>query len=141
MYQKFNTFLYKKCVFFESADSDGTIPHMKPTIEYPDFEKVDLRVGKIIAAEAPEWSNKLMQFTVDFGEEIGQKTILSGIKKWYTPEDFVNKNFPFVINLAERKMGQGVSQGMMVMADIGGAEDKPIVFPLPDEIPAGSVIR
>ncbi len=116
---------------------------MKPTIEYPDFEKLDLRVGEVIAAEMPEWSNKLIQFTVDFGAEIGQKTILSGIKKWYTPEDFLHKKFPFVVNLAERKMGQGVSQGMMIMADLGAAaeDDKPVICPLPSQIPAGSIIR
>lgn len=115
---------------------------MKPTIEYTDFEKLDIRVGVITAAEAPEWSQKLMQFTVDFGEEVGTKTVLSGIKKWYQPEEFIGKRYPFIINLAERKMGQGVSQGMMLMADgmIDG-EEHPIVAPLSDQIAAGTVIR
>ncbi len=121
---------------------------MKPTIEYPDFEKVDLRVGLVTAAEMPEWSNKLIQFTVDFGAEIGTKTILSGVKKWYTPDDFLNKKFPFVVNLAERKMGQAVSQGMMIMAateskDAEGnlTEGAPVIFPLPTQIEPGSIIR
>lgn len=111
---------------------------MKPTIEYPDFDKVELRVGLIEAAVAPEWSPKLLQFTVNFGEEIGQKTILSGIKKWYQPEDFIGKKYVFVVNLAERKMGEGVSQGMMIMAD--GAE-QPQPFAVPDEITTGSIVR
>lgn len=115
---------------------------MKATIEYADFDKLDLRVGKITAAEAPEWSKKLLQFTVDFGTEIGTKTILSGIRSWYTPEEFIGKNFPFVINLAERKMGEGVSQGMMIMADgMVNGEEHPIVFPLPDTAEPGTVIR
>lgn len=116
---------------------------MKPTIEYLDFEKLDLRVGEVMAVELPDWSNKLVQLTVDFGVEIGQKTILSGIKKWYTEEDFLHKKFPFVVNLAERKMGQAVSQGMMVMADVGSEDPdaKPVICPLPAEIPVGSVIR
>ncbi len=116
---------------------------MKPTIEYPDFEKLDLRVGLVTAAEMPDWSNKLIQFTVNFGAEVGIKTILSGVKKWYTPEDFIGKKFPFVINLAERKMGQAVSQGMMIMGT-GVADDndeKPIIFPLPNAVEAGSIIR
>jgi methionyl-tRNA synthetase len=115
---------------------------MKPTIEYADFEKLDIRVGVILAADVPTWSKKLMEFTVDFGPEIGEKTILSGIQAWYTPEDFVGKRFPFIVNLAERKMGEGVSQGMMIMADgkIDG-EDHPIVCPLPDTAEAGTVIR
>jgi len=110
---------------------------MKPTIEYSDFEKLDLRVGLVTSAIMPSWSHKLIQFTVDFGEEVGVKIILSGIKKWYTPEDFINKNFPFVINLAERKMGEGVSQGMMMMAD----GDIPIILPLPKLASQGSTIR
>lgn len=115
---------------------------MKATVEYADFDKLDLRVGKVVAAEAPSWSRKLIQFTVDFGEEIGTKTILSGIQAWYSPEEFVGKAFPFIVNLAERKMGEGVSQGMMIMADgkVDG-EDHPIVFPLPESITPGTVIR
>ena len=111
---------------------------MKPTITYDDFDKLDLRVGRITAASAPDWSNKLLQFTVDFGSEIGEKTILSGIKQWYAPEVFVGKCYVFVINLAERKMGEGVSQGMMIMADDA---DQPRPFPLPEGVTPGSVVR
>lgn len=111
---------------------------MKDIIQYGDFEKLDLRVGKIIAAEAPEWSEKLLQFTVDFGPEIGERTILSGIKKWYSPEEFVGRNHIFVVNLAERKMGPSVSQGMMIMVD--GAE-KPTVFAAPKTAQPGEVVR
>lgn len=115
---------------------------MKSTIDYADFEKLDIRVGLITAAQAPEWSQKLLQFTVDFGATIGTKTILSGIRKWYEPEEFVGKKYPFIINLAERKMGQGVSQGMMLMADaeIDG-EEHPTVTPFPDHIEPGTIIR
>ena len=111
---------------------------MKPTIEYPDFDKVELRVGKIVAAVAPEWSPKLLQFTVDFGSEIGERTILSGIKKWYQPEEFVGKKYVFVVNLAERKMGEGVSQGMMIMAD---ADERPTLIPVNDEVVVGTIVR
>lgn len=111
---------------------------MKPIIEYSDFEKLDIRIGKVVAASAPDWSRKLLQLTVDFGEEIGEKTILSGIKEWYSPDDFVGNSYMFVINLAERKMGEGVSQGMMIMAD--GA-DQPVPFSLKPEVAAGTVVR
>lgn len=111
---------------------------IKPTIQYPDFEKLDIRVGKILEAISPEWSRKLIEFSVDFGEEIGQKTILSGIKEWYVPEEFIGKSYPFIINLEERKMGEGVSQGMMLMAD---EAEKPIPFVLPSGVVPGSIIR
>jgi methionyl-tRNA synthetase len=117
---------------------------MKPTIEYGDFDKLDIRIGQVIEASAPEWSRKLLQFTVDFGAELGKKIVLSGVREWYKPEDFLNKKFPFIINLAERKMGEGVSQGMMIMADaeVAGSENKrPVVLPLDDTLPAGAVIR
>lgn len=111
---------------------------MKPTIEYSDFEKLDIRVGKIVEAAAPEWSKKLLQFTVDFGTEIGTKTIFSGIKEWYKPEDFVGNSYMFIVNMAERKMGEGVSQGMMIMAD---GDDLPVPFALKPEVAAGTVVR
>lgn len=110
---------------------------MKATITYEDFSKLDLRVGKIIEATVPEWSNKLIEFKVDFGEEIGVLTILSGIKQWYEAADFVGKKYPFVINLAPRKMGEGVSQGMMIMAD---AKDRPAVFAVDASVEEGCVV-
>ncbi len=110
---------------------------MKDIITYEDFSKLDLRVGKILEASAPAWSNKLLEFKVDFGAEIGILTILSGIKQWYDPADFVGKKYPFVVNLAPRKMGEGVSQGMMIMAD---AKEQPVVFPLDDKIEEGCAI-
>ena len=115
---------------------------MKPIIEYPDFEKLELRIGKVVEASAPAWSNKLLAFMVDFGPEFGTRSILSGVRKWYQPEDFLNKKYVFVINLAERKMGEGVSQGMMIMADaVIGDELRPVIFPVDDAIPAGSQVR
>lgn len=111
---------------------------MKPTIEYADFDKLDLRVGKIITADAPEWSRKLLQFTVEFGPELGQRTILSGIRQWYEPAEFIGKSYVFVVNLAERKMGEGVSQGMMIMAD---GVDQPQPFAVPDSLEPGTVVR
>ena len=115
---------------------------LKPTIEYADFDKLDFRVGEILETTAPEWSNKLLQFIVDFGADLGKKTILSGIKKWYTPEEMTGKKFPFLLNLAERKMGEGVSQGMMFMADaeING-EMRPVALPLDQALPNGSTLR
>ena len=111
---------------------------MKSVITYEDFDRIEMRVGKVLEASSPEWSKKLLEFHVDFGGDIGIKTIFSGIKAWYEPEFFIGKNFPFVINLAERKMGEGISQGMMIMAD---SSEKPIVMPLEDSIEIGAVIR
>lgn len=112
---------------------------MKPTIEYTDFEKLDIRVGKILSATVPEWSEKLIEYKVDFGPEIGEKTILSGIKAWYTPEDLIGKKFTFIVNLAERKMGESVSQGMMLM--VVPENEKPILIEVSADAQEGIIVR
>jgi len=108
---------------------------IKAILEYVDFAKLDIRVGQIIQASAPEWSRKLLEFTVDFGPEVGKRTIFSGVKTWYAPEDFLQKKAFFVINLAERKMGEGISQGMMLMAD---ETEQPIACFAPDSVALGT---
>lgn len=51
---------------------------MKPSITFADFDELELRMGTVVAATEPEWSNKLLRFEVDFGPEIGQRVIFSG---------------------------------------------------------------
>ncbi|KKS76119.1 hypothetical protein A3J20_00050 [Candidatus Gottesmanbacteria bacterium RIFCSPLOWO2_02_FULL_42_29] len=111
---------------------------MKPIIQFDDFEKLDLRVGKVVSAIMPEWSEKLIEYKVDFGPEIGEKTILSGIRAWYKPEDLIGKSFVFIINLAERQMGKSISQGMMLMAV---EEEKPFLFDVDKSVKIGTVVR
>lgn len=111
---------------------------MKETITIDTFAAVDLRVGKVVTASIPEWSQKLIELKVDFGPEIGEKTILTGVKEWYSPEDFQGNTYIFVVNLAERKMGEGVSQGMILMAE--GAE-KPVPLVVAEPVLAGATIR
>lgn len=89
---------------------------MKPTIQYDDFAKLDLRVGTVLDCVEKEGSEKLLRLTVDFGEE-GTRNILSGIKQWFKPEDLKGKQFVFVFNLAPRKMMGEESEGMILAAD------------------------
>lgn len=86
-------------------------------ITWGEFEKVEIRVGTIVAAEVPEGSNKLIKYRVDLGE-FGEKTIFSGIQKWFAPEDLVGVQTTFVVNLAPKKMGNlGESEGMLFAAE------------------------
>lgn len=110
---------------------------MAETIQFNDFLKVEMRVGIITEVKVPDWSEKLLEFRVNFGQEIGEKTIFSGVKKWYGETDFLNKKFPFVVNLAERKMGPAVSQGMMMMVD---NQDKPLLINLDDQAELGAIL-
>lgn len=111
---------------------------MKDTINFQDFLKLDLRVGKVTAATAPDWSRKLIELQVDLGPEIGERTILAGLKEWIKPAELVGKNFIFVINLAEKKMGQGTSQGMMLAADTG---QQAVLLPVDQTLKPGTIVR
>ena len=95
----------------------------KEQIAFEDFEKVQLRVGEIIACEAVPKSSKLLKETVKFEDEI--RTIVSGIAKHYKPEEMVGKKVVFVTNLAPRKICGIESQGMIL-----GAEDETGTFSL-----------
>lgn len=113
---------------------------IKPIIPYLDFDKVDLRVGRIVEATAPEWSEKLLEFKVNFGPEIGERTIFSGVKQYFQPEEFVGNRYVFVVNLEPRKMGPAISEGMMVMI----AHDEssaPIPIKLDDLALEGAILR
>lgn len=111
---------------------------MKDRINYPDFAKLDLRIGHVVKAEAPDWSEKLLQFEVDFGTEIGKRVIFSGIRAFYKPEDIEGKKYVFVVNMEKKKMGDHESDGMLIMAD---TEEKPILLPVSDELEPGSIVR
>lgn len=110
---------------------------MKPTIEFSDFDKVDIRVGTITEVSLPDWSEKLIELKVDFGEEIGIRTIFSGIRAFFQPQDLQGKQSVFLVNLAPKKMGPGVSEGMMMLAD----GDRPILLTVSKKVENGSVIR
>lgn len=111
---------------------------MKSNINYSDFEKLDIRVGKVLSASAPEWSNKLLRMEVDLGEEIGKRILFSGIRKWYSPVDVENKNMQFVVNMEPKKMGEEESQGMLIMID---TEEKPVLIFLPEDVKPGTMVR
>ena len=111
---------------------------MKEAINYDDFGKLDIRAGLIVEAEAPEWSEKLIRYVIDFGEEIGKKVLFSGIRAWYKPEDLVGKKVPVILNMEPKKMGKEFSEGMVLMVD--GAE-KPVMIFLAEEVEIGAVVR
>jgi len=93
---------------------DYTILPVKPLIDYEDFEKVDIRVVKIIAAEPVPKSSKLLKLKIDMGEE---RTIVAGIAKDYKPEDLIGKKIVIVANLKPTKLMGVESQGMLLAAE------------------------
>lgn len=89
-------------------------PTFKPEITYDDFEKIDLRVAKVLQAEAVPKSNKLMRLIIDCGEE---RQIVAGILKDYKPEEMVGKSIVIVANLKPTKLMGVESRGMLLATD------------------------
>ncbi|OAI11124.1 methionine--tRNA ligase [Methylomonas koyamae] len=102
-----------------SAPAAGIEPVASP-IEIDDFAKIDLRVARIVKAEAVEGAEKLLQLTVDLGNET--RNIFAGIKSAYTPEQLEGKLTVVVANLQPRKMRFGTSEGMVLAAGPGGKD-------------------
>lgn len=102
-----------------------------------DFAKVEIRVGKVLDCENVKRSNKLLKFTIDDGSK-ELRTIVSGIAKWYKPEELKGKNIVFVANLKPVKLCGVESNGMILSAEC--SEDDVKVLTVDENIPAGSVI-
>ncbi|MBR5808623.1 MAG: methionine--tRNA ligase [Clostridia bacterium] len=101
----------------ENEEDKIELAPFKDYCDFDDFEKLDLRVGKVIECEKVEKSEKLLRFTLQVGSETRQ--ILSGIAKYHKPEDLIGKNVIFVANFKPRKMMGMESQGMILSAEFG----------------------
>ncbi len=100
--------------------AEASEPAKSEFIGMDDFSKLDLRIGKVLACEFVEGSDKLLRFELDAGE-LGKRQIFSGIRASYSePEKLVGRNVVFIANLAPRKMRFGVSEGMILSAGFDG---------------------
>ena len=90
-----------------------------PQITIDDFGKLDLRIARIVSAEAVEGAEKLVKLTLDIGEST-PRTVFAGIKSAYPPDTLVGRLTPMVANLAPRKMRFGTSEGMVLAASGDG---------------------
>jgi len=93
---------------------EDTLQALKPQIDYADFERIDLRVAKVIEAEAVPKSGKLLKLKIDMGEE---RTLVAGIAKDYKPEELIGKKIVIVANLKPTKLMGIESQGMLLAAE------------------------
>ena len=106
-------------------------------INFDDFKKVEIKMGKIISCEKVADADKLLKLQVDFGEF--QRQIVSGIAMSYTPEEMVGKTLPFIVNLDFRKFKGEESQGML-MATGSGGENIVLLEPNKDIEPGSEVV-
>ena len=90
-------------------------PPVRETVTYDDFTKLDIRVGTVLSCEKVPKADKLLQFKIDDG--LGGRTILSGISRYYQPNDLIGKQVCFIANLAPRKIKSITSEGMLLSAE------------------------
>lgn len=108
-------------------------------ISYADFAKVEFRIGEIIEAKNVDESEKLIRMIVDFGPELGQKVVYSGIRHWYQPEDLLNKKTVFIVNMIPKKIMGEESQAMIFGAEDEG-NDKLSILILEKDLPSGTKV-
>ena len=118
-------------------ESECEVEPLAEEITIDDFAKVELRVAKVISCEKVPKSDKLLCFQLDDG--MGGRQVVSGIAKWYKPEDLVGKKVIVVANLKPAKLRGVESNGMICSADMPDGSAK-VIFP-DDDVPVGSKIR
>ncbi|MBR3167939.1 MAG: methionine--tRNA ligase [Erysipelotrichaceae bacterium] len=119
------------------APEQPKIEHL-PEIVYEDFSKLELRVGTVLSCEAHPKADKLLVFKLDFGGE--ERIIVSGLAKFYKPEELIGQNVCAVLNLAPRKLRGIESQGMILTASRTNEKGEEEVKVLTSPLPAGSLI-
>jgi methionyl-tRNA synthetase len=113
---------------------------MEKEINFSDWEKIDLRVGKIAKVEDIEGADKLYKLTVDLGSRIGRRTICAGLKKHYSKDELKNKKIILFVNLMPRKLKGIESQGM-ILAAVSEDESKVILLSPEKDIEVGAKVR
>jgi len=119
----------------EQEEEKIEIAPYKDFVEFEDFEKLDIRVGKVIECEKVKKSKKLLRFTLQVGSETRQ--ILSGIAQFHEPEELIGKNVLFIANFKPRTMMGLESNGMILSAEF---EDKLTVLTTLNDIQSGAEI-
>ena len=113
---------------------------MEGIIDFSEWEKIDLRVGKIAKVEDIEGADKLYKLTIELGSKIGKRTVCAGLKKHYSKDDLKNKKIILFVNLMPRKLKGIESQGM-ILAAVSEDESKVILLAPEKDIEVGAKVR
>ena len=113
-------------------------PELKADIAFEDFEKLDIRVGTVLKCEKHPKADKLLVFELDFGYE--KRTFVSGIAKFYKPEDLIGKQVCAIVNLPPRALRGIESQGMILSAATDDMSELSVVSPL-GKVPNGVSVQ
>ena len=114
---------------------------MKSQVAFPDFAKLDLRVGEVTDAADVVGSSKLLRLDVNFGDEIGKRIIFAGIKQWYAPDHLRGRKLAFVVNLPPKTFKIGdheyTSEGML----LASGQDEAVLYTFDKDLPGGTILR
>ena len=106
-------------------------------VTFEDFEKLEIKIGKVVSAEKVEDTNRLLKLVFSFGEE--KRQIISGIAEYFPdPSVLVGQQMPVLVNLEPRTLRGQESQGMVLSVVL---EDRVVTLNPADEVPDGSVVR
>lgn len=120
----------------KAQEEEAVKEESKPEIGIDDFAKVELRVAEVIACEPVPKADKLLKLQLDLGYE--QRQVVSGIAKFYKPEELVGRKVICVTNLKPVKLRGELSQGMILAASQG---DKLTLATVPDSMPNGAIVK
>lgn len=113
---------------------------MTEEVSFSDWQKLDLRVGKILKIEDIEGADKLYKLEVDLGKEIGKRTLVAGIKKHYNKEELKGRKCVIFANLQAKKL-KGIESKGMILAAVSEDETEIRLLQPDDDIKIGSMIR
>lgn len=120
------------------ATQQASVQPIKDEITIDEFDKLDLRVVKVLACEPVKKSNKLLKLKIDLAGE--ERQVISGIAKYYKPEDLIGKYVVLVANLKPVKLRGEISQGM-ILAAATDDDSKLFAVTIPGQLPTGSQVR
>ena len=100
-------------------------------ITFQDFQKLDMRIGKIIDIQDAETNKPMFRMKIDFGD-LGIKQTIAGLKSFYTKDDLINKKVAALVNLEPKKLGSELSECMVLAAVVGDDEKVTILEPEKD---------
>jgi methionine--tRNA ligase beta chain len=105
-------------------------------VSFKEFQKLDIRIGKILDCEKIPDAKKLLKCTIDVGKE--KKEAIAGMAEFFSPEELIGKTIVVLVNLESKKFMGIESQGMILAADLKG---KPFLLTVEGEVPAGTKVR
>jgi methionine--tRNA ligase beta chain len=105
-------------------------------VNFDDFKKLEIRIGKIVSAEKVKGTDKLLKLEIDFNTE--KRHLVAGIADSYGTDQLIGKEIPVLLNLEPRSIRGIESRGMILAVDVEG---KPVLLQPEREVPPGSIIR